>query len=295
MQNFEDPQSPNSSGSDSSTTFLSLNLAGPSPASSNTSFINRKTRKPYVITKQRENWTDEEHNKFMEALKLFDRDWKKIEAYIGTKSVIQIRSHAQKFFLKIQKNNTGEMIPPPRPKRKALQPYPQKNKEHSTQWISTQPHRIARETTPPLVQDLNTTPSSSPLQSSSFTSSPSSSFSSSPPRPSSPTETTSISSLPSSVQRNIIALACGPEILKANFGEASRGINFGKIYSFIERLFDPSTSNHVDALNEMSDLEREALQFCMHKMAVFLSLDSNDFPPPSSFQITSRNKPESFY
>merc|ERR1712000_693051 len=72
-----------------------------------------------TITKQRESWTEDEHNKFVEALKLYDRDWKKIEAYVGTKSVIQIRSHAQKYFLKIKKNNTGEHIPPPRPKRKA--------------------------------------------------------------------------------------------------------------------------------------------------------------------------------
>eukprot|EP01117_Protostelium_nocturnum_P017781 TRINITY_DN729_c0_g1_i1.p2 TRINITY_DN729_c0_g1~~TRINITY_DN729_c0_g1_i1.p2 ORF type:complete len:125 (+),score=39.11 TRINITY_DN729_c0_g1_i1:429-803(+) len=79
----------------------------------------KKPRKAYTISKQREHWTEEEHNKFMEALKLYDRDWKKIEKFIGTKTVIQIRSHAQKWFLKVQKNKTGERIPPARPKRKS--------------------------------------------------------------------------------------------------------------------------------------------------------------------------------
>lgn len=38
----------------------------------------------------------------------------------------QIRSHAQKYFLKVQKNGTEAHVPPPRPKRKAAHPYPQK-------------------------------------------------------------------------------------------------------------------------------------------------------------------------
>lgn len=86
----------------------------------------KKIRKAYTITKSRESWTDEEHDKFLEALQLFDRDWKKIEDFVGSKTVIQIRSHAQKYFLKVQKNGAIAHVPPPRPKRKAAHPYPQK-------------------------------------------------------------------------------------------------------------------------------------------------------------------------
>lgn len=63
-----------------------------------------RTRKPYTITKQREIWSDHEHSRFLQALHLYGRDWRKIEAHVVTKTVIQIRSHAQKYFLKLQKD-----------------------------------------------------------------------------------------------------------------------------------------------------------------------------------------------
>ena len=107
-----------------------------------------KVRKPYTITKQRERWTDDEHERFLAALKLHGRAWRKIEEHIGTKSAVQIRSHAQKFFSKLQRETqrakregaeTGAegtetesetvRIPPARPKRKPNHPYPRKAQE----------------------------------------------------------------------------------------------------------------------------------------------------------------------
>ena len=43
-----------------------------------------KVRKPYTITKQRERWTDEEHKRFLEALKNYGRQWRRIEGIIFT-------------------------------------------------------------------------------------------------------------------------------------------------------------------------------------------------------------------
>ena len=50
-------------------------------------------------------WTDEEHSKFLEALQLFGKNWNKVHRHVGTRTSAQTRSHAQKYFNKLQKKS----------------------------------------------------------------------------------------------------------------------------------------------------------------------------------------------
>nr|CAB3498411.1 unnamed protein product [Digitaria exilis] len=77
----------------------------------------KKPRKAYTITRPRERWTADEHERFLHALVLFGRDWKRIEAFVVSKTSAQIRSHAQKHFLKAHK--LGLPAPPPQHSRRA--------------------------------------------------------------------------------------------------------------------------------------------------------------------------------
>ena len=47
-------------------------------------------------------WDKYEHNKFIEALYLYNCKWLKIQSYLKVRSYKQIRSHAQKFYLKLK-------------------------------------------------------------------------------------------------------------------------------------------------------------------------------------------------
>ncbi|XP_022724074.1 protein REVEILLE 6-like isoform X4 [Durio zibethinus] len=210
----------------------------------------KKIRKPYTITKSRESWTEPEHDKFLEALQLFDRDWKKIEAFVGSKTVIQIRSHAQKYFLKVQKNGTSEHLPPPRPKRKAAHPYPQKASK------SAHGH--------PQV--------SGPFQSSAdlldngyvLRSDPSSM------RPGMANNScSSIESAPKTKQ-------VGEITDQGNQGHALRVLpDFAQVYSFIGSVFDPNTTGHVQKLKKMDPIDVETVLLLMKNLSI--NLTSPDF------------------
>lgn len=46
-------------------------------------------------------WMPEEHRLFLEGIMLYGKDWKKMQPLIKSRSLVQIRTHAQKVFKKI--------------------------------------------------------------------------------------------------------------------------------------------------------------------------------------------------
>uniref|UniRef100_A0A1J3J3F8 Protein REVEILLE 6 n=1 Tax=Noccaea caerulescens TaxID=107243 RepID=A0A1J3J3F8_NOCCA len=262
-----------SSPTTSSTAVAVTDAAGATVSSSED--LSKKIRKPYTITKSRESWTEPEHDKFLEALQLFDRDWKKIEAFIGSKTVIQIRSHAQKYFLKVQKSGTGEHLPPPRPKRKAAHPYPQKaHKNVQPQVLGSfksipeqnDPSFMYRPESSSMLMTSPTTAAAAPwtnnVQTISFTPLPKgagannncSSSSENTPRPRANRDTNE----------------------QGNLGHSLRVLpDFTQVYSFIGSVFDPHASNHLQKLKKMDPIDVETVLLLMRNLSINLS--SPDF------------------
>jgi len=94
---------------------------GPSPFTEH--IVTSKNAKPESVDKELHpkspykmmnpgRWTNEEHERFLEgnlfaipiAIRLYGKNWIKVEAYVGSRSRSQIRSHAQKYFNNEKKN-----------------------------------------------------------------------------------------------------------------------------------------------------------------------------------------------
>ncbi|KAM3689050.1 hypothetical protein ACJW30_09G016500 [Castanea mollissima] len=219
----------------------------------------KKVRKPYTITKSRESWTEEEHDKFLEALQLFDRDWKKIEDFVGSKTVIQIRSHAQKYFLKVQKNGTVAHVPPPRPKRKATHPYPQKaSKNGYSPWDET---------------SMMINASSSQMVSSSQD------------------DFTSLHGIEADIASKGVARLSNSIQKHGKQAPVLHGLpDFSEVYGFIGSVFDPEIDGHVQKLKEMDPINFETVLLLMRNLTV--NLASPDFEPIrsvlSSYDVNSK-------
>lgn len=53
-------------------------------------------------------WSEQEHLVFLEGLKNYGKQWKTIAGMIGTRTVVQVRTHAQKYFQKMDRSS-GEV------------------------------------------------------------------------------------------------------------------------------------------------------------------------------------------
>ena len=65
-------------------------------------------------------WTAEEHDEFLKCLDIYGREWKKAAERITTRTAAQIRSHAEKYFQKIEA--AGETVSPPPAKKARKEP-----------------------------------------------------------------------------------------------------------------------------------------------------------------------------
>jgi len=75
------------------------------------SIVFHRSRAGRIVPKNRKcsansvsgRWTPAEHETFLKGLKVYGREWKKVARCVPTRTSAQIRSHAQKYFAKVSK------------------------------------------------------------------------------------------------------------------------------------------------------------------------------------------------
>ncbi|KAG2239875.1 hypothetical protein Bca52824_091401 [Brassica carinata] len=195
---------------------------------------------------------------------------------------VKMRSHAQKYFLKVQKSGANEHLPLPRPKRKARHPYPQKAPKN----VSLPSHAIGSipVLNAPLVQTVYL-----------YSSSDSHSLVGNPPASSSSSSQNHASTKPVIQEQPGVSAAALPKnrcystsnkevtpklpaVTESNDDEQScekpRRVmpKFAQVYRFIESVFDPNTSGHLQRLKQMDPINMETVLLLMRNLSVNLTI-----------------------
>jgi len=103
------PPPPSSSSSSSSSSATPSNTSASAVTLAVTTTPNSATTPASQQQQQQQQrertgrWLPEEHRLFLEGLERFGKKWTKISAYIGTRTAMQVRTHAQKYFQKLDK------------------------------------------------------------------------------------------------------------------------------------------------------------------------------------------------
>ena len=85
-------------------------------------------------------WTNEEHIRFLKGCLLYGNNWKKVENYVKSRTSSQIRSHAQKFLIKLNKKYKVDLNLP---------------FSHSQKYIKNAKHKLSSETINEVLENLS--------------------------------------------------------------------------------------------------------------------------------------------
>ena len=69
----------------------------------------RKKKIEKKLISKEGRWTEEEHNLFLEGIVKYGTVWKNVKKLIKTRTSVQVRSHAQKFYLKMKAYKDNEL------------------------------------------------------------------------------------------------------------------------------------------------------------------------------------------
>ena len=81
------------------------NLLSPITGLKKRPYCPKPAQPPHIATGR---WSTEEHALFLKGLAAYGKEWKKVSKMIPTRTIVQIRTHAQKYFQKLEKQKQKE-------------------------------------------------------------------------------------------------------------------------------------------------------------------------------------------